>query len=193
MITSGCIPVLSTAHNSLATAVHIRDQAISYMIYGTLHGAKEADYGSVCRDTKTCSAKHKNAKRQNNTMKQWITDTAALGTALWLIGYLASLVLFFTPYAGIMGWILLAVFTPVTLAITWWWFRHREPHPVQYYAGVGVAWVLIAVVLDYLFIVLMFQTTYYQPDVFVYYTFTFLIPVGVGLYLNRNVPVAKTG
>ena len=119
-------------------------------------------------------------------MKQWIKDTAALGTALWLIGYLASLVLFFTPYAGIMGWILLAVFTPVTLAITWWWFRHREPHPVQYYAGVGVAWVLIAVVLDYLFIVLMFQTTYYQPDVFVYYTFTFLIPVGVGLYLQRT-------
>ena len=126
-------------------------------------------------------------------MKQWIKDTAGLGTALWLIGYLASLVLFFTPYAGIMGCILLAVFTPVTLAITWWWFRHREPHPVQYYAGVGVAWVLIAVVLDYLFIVLMFQTTYYQPDVFVYYTFTFLIPVGVGLYLKRNVPVAKTG
>jgi hypothetical protein len=39
----------------------------------------------------------------------------------------------------------------------------------------------------------MFQATYYQPDVFVYYTVTFLIPVGVGLYLNRNVPVAKAG
>jgi hypothetical protein len=126
-------------------------------------------------------------------MKQWIIDTAGLGTALWLIGYLASLVLFFSPYAGIMGWILLAVFTPVTIVIAWWWFRKRAPLSLQYYAGVGVAWVMIAVVLDYLFIVLMFQAAYYGPDVFVYYAVTFLIPLGVGLYLNRNVPVAKPG
>ena len=119
-------------------------------------------------------------------MKQWIKDTAGLGTVLWLIGYLASLVLFFTPFAGIMGWILIALFTPVTVAITWWWFRQRECLPVRYYAGVGFTWVLIAVVLDYLFIVLLFQTTYYGFDVFVYYAVTFLIPVGVGLYLQRT-------
>ena len=94
-------------------------------------------------------------------MKQLIKDTAGLGTALWLIGYLASLVLFFTPYAGIMGWILLAAFTPVTIAIVLWWFRKRERLPLKYYAGVGVAWVLIAIVLDYLFIVLLFQANYY--------------------------------
>ena len=128
-------------------------------------------------------------------MKQLIKDTAGLGTALWLIGYLASLVLFFTPYAGVMGWILLAVFTPVTIVIVLWWFRKRERLPLQYYAGVGVAWVLIAIVLDYLFIVLMFQANYYGIDVFVYYAVTFLIPVGVGLFLNRsrNEPVGKQG
>jgi hypothetical protein len=128
-------------------------------------------------------------------MKQWIKDTAGLGTALWLIGYLASLALFFTPFAGIMGWILLAIFTPVTIAITWWWFRKRERLSLQYYAGVGVAWVLIAVVLDYLFIVLLFQATYYGVDVFVYYAVTFLIPMGVGLYLirTRNDHVPKRG
>jgi len=126
-------------------------------------------------------------------MKQWIKDTAGLGTVLWLIGYLASLALFFTPLAGIMGWILLVIFTPITIAIAWWWFRPRERLPLQYYAGVGVAWMLIAVVLDYLFIVLLFQATYYGPDVFVYYAVTFLIPVGVGLYLIRirNKPVPK--
>ncbi len=128
-------------------------------------------------------------------MKQWIKDTAGLGVVLWLIGYLASLVLFFSPYAGIMGWILLAIFTPVTIAVTWWWFRHRERLPLQYYACVGVAWTLIAVVFDYLFIVLMFQATYYESDVFVYYAVTFLIPVGVGLYLNRarSEPVPEQG
>ena len=126
-------------------------------------------------------------------MKQWIKDTAGLGTVLWLIGYLASLALFFTPLAGIMGWILLVIFTPITIAIAWWWFRPRERLPLQYYAGVGVAWMLIAVVLDYLFIVLLFQATYYGPDVFVYYAVTVLIPVGVGLYLIRirNEPVPK--
>ncbi len=118
-------------------------------------------------------------------MKQLIKDTVLLGTALWLIGYIASLVLFVSPYAGIMGWILLAVFTPVTIVIVYWWFRKREQLPLQYFAGIGVVWVLIAVVLDYLFIVLLFQATYYGVDVFVYYALTFLISVGVGLFLNR--------
>jgi len=119
-------------------------------------------------------------------MKQLIKDTAGLGVALWLIGYLASLVLFFSPYAGAMGWILLVVFTPVTLAITWLWFRKRERLPLEYYAGVGVAWMLIAIVLDYLFIVMLFHATYYGIDVFVYYAVTFLIPVGVGVLLDRG-------
>jgi hypothetical protein len=119
-------------------------------------------------------------------MKQWMKDTAGLGTALWLLGYLASLVLFFTPFALVMGWILFALLTPVTIVIAWWWFRKRECLPLQYYAGVGVAWVLIAIVSDYLFIVLLLHATYYGIDVFVYYAMAFLIPLGVGLFLNRN-------
>ncbi|VVB63619.1 Uncharacterised protein [uncultured archaeon] len=136
--------------------------------------------------TSSISPQHKMRTDKPSFMKQLIKDTAVLGTALWLIGYLASLVLFFTPYAGVMGWILLAVFTPVTIVIVLWWFRKRERLRLQYYAGVGVAWVLIAIVLDYLFIVLLFQANYYGIDVFVYYAVTFLIPVGVGLFLNRS-------
>ena len=124
-------------------------------------------------------------------MKQWIKDTALLGVALWLIGYLSSLALFFSPYAGVMGWILLVIFTPVTIAIAVLWFRKRKLLPLAYYAKVGVAWVLIAVVLDYLFIVQLFQATYYGADVFVYYAVTFLIPVGIGLFLNRPGPDAE--
>jgi hypothetical protein len=119
-------------------------------------------------------------------MQQWIKDTAVLGTGLWLMGYLASLVLFFTPFAGIMGWILLVIFTPITIAVTWWWFRQRQGLPLEYYAKVGIVWVLIAVVFDYLFIVRLFQATYYETDVFVYYSLTFLIPVSVGLYLIQT-------
>ncbi len=117
-------------------------------------------------------------------MKQWIKDTAGLGIALWLIGYLASLLLFFSPFAGIMGWVLLIVCTPVTIAVALLWFRARDL-VLTYYTGVGIVWTVIAVVLDYLFIVLLLHATYYGPDVFVYYALTFLIPVGVGLYLIR--------
>ena len=125
-------------------------------------------------------------------MKQWIKDTAGLGTGLWLIGYLASLALFFSPFAGSMGWILLVVCTPVTIVITWWWFKGRDL-ALPYYAEVGIAWTVLAVVLDYLFIVWMLQATYYGADVFVYYALTFLIPVGIGLYLIKSgkKPVAK--
>lgn len=121
-------------------------------------------------------------------MKQWITDMAGLGIVLWLIGYLASMVLFFSPFAAIMGRILIVVFTPVTIVIAWWWFKRRDRLSLQYYAKVGIAWMLIAIVLDYVFIVLLFQATYYGPDVFLYYALTFFIPVGVGLYLNRSDP-----
>ena len=117
-------------------------------------------------------------------MKQILKDTAGLGTGLWLVGYLASLLLFLSPFAGSMGWVLLVVCTPVTIAVAWWWFRVRDL-PLTYYANVGAAWTVIAVVLDYLFIVLLFQATYYGFDVFVYYALTFLIPVGVGVYLRR--------
>ncbi len=118
-------------------------------------------------------------------MKDWIKDTIGLGILLWLIGYLVSIGLFFTPFAGNMGWIITAIFTPVTIAITWWWFRARDL-PLSYYAMVGAVWTVIAVVFDYLFIVRLFQATYYETDVFVYYALTFLIPVGVGLYLTST-------
>ena len=45
-----------------------------------------------------------------------------------------------------------------------------------------------------LFIVRLFKaTTYYAPDVFLYYALIFLIPVGVGWYLDRAEPVAQPG
>ena len=117
-------------------------------------------------------------------MQQWIKDTAGLGTVFWMIGYLASLVLFFSPFAESMGWILLIVCTPVTFIITWWWFRSRSL-PLSSYIRVGIAWTAIAIVFDYLFIVLLFNAIYYGADVFIYYALTFLIPVIVGYCLTH--------
>ena len=124
-------------------------------------------------------------------MKEWIKDTVGLGTGFWLIGYFLSLVLFFSSFASIMGWIITAVFTPVSIVITWCWFRARDL-PLTYFIWVGLIWTVIAIVFDYLFIVQLFQTAYYSLDVFVYYALTFLIPIGVGLYLvwSRGKKVA---
>ena len=120
-------------------------------------------------------------------MQQILKDTAGPGILFWLAGYVVGIVLFFTPFKESMGWIMLVTFTPFTIAVTWWWFRQREHLSLQYYAGVGVAWTLIAVVLDYLFIVTLLKTrTYYAPDVLLYYALMFLIPVGVGMYLDRK-------
>jgi len=116
-------------------------------------------------------------------MKRWAIDTVVVGAVLWLAGYLVSLALFFTPFANVMGWIISAVFTPITIAVAWWRFRGRD-HSHRYFAGVGAAWAAIAIVLDYLFIVRLFRASYYAPDVFLYYLLTFLIPIGVGLYLS---------
>jgi hypothetical protein len=123
-----------------------------------------------------------------------LKDTLGPGTLFWLTGYLAGMVLFFTPFSNSMGWIILVLFTPFTIGVTWWWFRSRERLSLRYYAGVGVAWMLIAVVLDSFFIVTLFKsTTYYAPDVFLYYALMFLIPVGVGLELNRAGAVVPAG
>jgi hypothetical protein len=52
---------------------------------------------------------------------------------------------------------------------------------------VAVSWTVIAIVLDYLFIVLLFHSLdYYKPDVFVYYAVMFLVPVGIGMYLKHH-------
>ncbi len=100
-------------------------------------------------------------------------------------GFLVSLALFFTPLAPVMGRVITAIFAPLTVAVAWWRFHGRDLSPT-YYLGVGLAWTALAAVLDYLFIVRLFDAVYYAADVYLYYALTFLIPVGVGLYVGRR-------
>lgn len=57
--------------------------------------------------------------RKNSPMDQWVKDMVGLGVFLWIPGYIASILLFFSPYALLTGWIITPVFTPVAVAITW--------------------------------------------------------------------------
>lgn len=66
--------------------------------------------------------------------------------------------------------------------------------PLRYYAGVGIAWSLIAVVPDYPFIDLRFGAfQYYTPDVYLYYAAMLLIPVRAGLYRKREMGETPAG
>ena len=113
-------------------------------------------------------------------------DTLGLGAAIWLMGYLASLFLYFVVPAGVLGWLLFVAMTPIALCIAYLRFGKRRER-MRYYLMVAAAWTALAVVLDYLFIVAAFHSSaYYKADVFVYYLTTFAIPLLVGFVWGRK-------
>jgi hypothetical protein len=119
--------------------------------------------------------------------KSWqqFTDTFGLGLSLWLIGYIASILLFFLVPAGMIGWILFVLFTPLLVAVTFARFRNRSI-PLRYYVIIAVIWVGIAIIADFLFIVLLFNpANYYHASVLIYYLEMILAPVIMGI-LNRT-------
>jgi len=119
-------------------------------------------------------------------LKDTLLDTLGLGFCLWLAGYLAGIVLFFVLPQNLLGWVLFVIFAPITILIAYWRF-HKRGLPLTYYLNVAVAWAIIAIVFDYVFIVVMFKSAdYYQLDVLLYYATAFLVPVAIGLkYAKR--------
>lgn len=113
-------------------------------------------------------------------MKRFLLyDVIGWGVGLWCIGYLLGILLFFIVPASYIGWIL----TPIGLCITLWilWKKVRADSMKKFFL-LSVAWTLIAVLFDYLFIVQLLKPAdgYYKLDVYIYYFLTFLLPVGVG-------------
>jgi len=118
--------------------------------------------------------------------REFIVDALGIGSALWLAGYLSSILLYFFMPKHLIGWVLFMVFAPVTVYVACWRFRGRD-RGLRYFLAVAAVWTLIAMVLDYFLIVRLFSATdYYQIDVCLYYAVTFLIPVGVGLVYSRR-------
>jgi|SRR5208283_2189568 len=118
--------------------------------------------------------------------KTMLVDMPLLGLFVWLIGYLASIALYFFLPSEILGWVLFVFFTPIGLFITYKRFGKRK-ESVTYYLLVATIWLVIAVVSDYSFIVKAFNLqNYYKPDVFVYYATTFLMPFFVGIKFGRK-------
>lgn len=108
-----------------------------------------------------------------------LKDGLGWGFVLWLIGYALSVMLFAFVPASLLGWII----TPIgTVLALWVAFRKVQGDALSHYVLVALAWVTIAVIGDYLFIVKAFKPAdgYYKPDVYLYYALTMAIPLLAG-------------
>jgi hypothetical protein len=107
-------------------------------------------------------------------------NTLFWGSILWLFGYILGIALYpFVPKDRI-GWYILPLGVLFTL---WVLIKRIKRDKFGCYIGLGVIWIIMAIALDYAFLVKLFNAVdYYKLDVYVYYALTFLLPVAVGLY-----------
>ena len=117
--------------------------------------------------------------------KEKIKSMLTWGFILWLIGYIAGFVLFFIVPKAYIGWVI----TPFATLLTIWVLIKKIKRPeLMCYFGTGFIWTIMAVGLDYLFIVKMLKTgsSYYKPDVYLYYILTFALPILVGYWKYKH-------
>ncbi len=107
---------------------------------------------------------------------QLLKDMFRWGIILWLIGYILGFVFFAILPANLIGWAIM----PIGIIITLWvLFNKVKGDNLAYYFKVALVWTLIAIVLDYLFIVKALNPAdgYYKLDVYIYYALTFVLPI----------------
>ena len=111
--------------------------------------------------------------------RQLLKDSFGWGFVLWLIGYVLGIVLFFVLPPSLIGWVIM----PVGLVVTLWVLMRRvKVNLLRHFLILAGVWTLIAVALDYVFIVKAFNPAdgYYKLDVYLYYVLTFTTPLAVG-------------
>jgi hypothetical protein len=130
------------------------------------------------------------------TTKQKLVSTFGWGFILWLIGYALGFIFFMFAPANLIGWFIMPIGAGLTI---WVVLKKITRDSFGCYIGLGVIWTLLAVVLDYLFIVKTLKPAdgYYKLDVYIYYALTFLIPVVIGYFKMKkpasNTPAAPAG
>jgi len=116
---------------------------------------------------------------KTNKIKVFL-NTILWGFILWLFGYILGIIFFAFVPKNILGWVIL----PFGLIATLWvLFKKIKRESFGCYIGLGIVWTIMAIILDYIFLVKLFNATdYYKIDVYVYYVLTLLLPVVVGWY-----------
>lgn len=108
--------------------------------------------------------------------KQLLKDGLGWGVLLWFVGYVLGIILFMAVPIGLIGWII----SPIGVALTLWvLIKKIKSSSFQHYVSIAVIWTLIAIVFDYIFLVQLFKPEdgYYKLDVYIYYLFTFALPL----------------
>ncbi|MBU0648010.1 hypothetical protein KJ855_02420 [Patescibacteria group bacterium] len=118
------------------------------------------------------------------TSTQILLSNLFWGFILWLFGYILGFIFFAIVPPETIGYYIMPLGVFLML---WVLFQKIHRDQFGYYFRIGLFWTVMAVVLDYLFIVLLLNSTdYYKLDVYLYYALTFLIPVLVGWYKFRH-------
>jgi hypothetical protein len=107
-------------------------------------------------------------------------NTAFWGFMLWLFGYILGIIFFaFVPKDAI-GWFV----SPLGIIFMLWVLLKKiKREEFMCYFGLGLIWTVMAVALDYVFLVKLFKSAdYYKLDVYVYYALTFILPIAVGWF-----------
>lgn len=103
-------------------------------------------------------------------------DAFGWGFVLWLIGFALGVILFSVVPLSMIGWIIMPIGTVITL---WVLIKKVKADSYPYYLLLSIVWTLIAIVLDYFFLVKAFKPAdgYYKLDVYLYYLLTFILPL----------------
>jgi hypothetical protein len=113
-----------------------------------------------------------------------LKNTIFWGLILWFMGWVLGVIAYMIVPVNMIGWVVSPIATIVTL---WVLFKKIHRDSLKCYFGLGIIWTVIAIILDYIFIVQLFQTgDYYKTDVYLYYITTLLLPIIVGLIKFRK-------
>jgi hypothetical protein len=118
--------------------------------------------------------------------KQLLKDFLGWGLALWLIGYVLGIILFFLLPTSMIGWVIMPIGVIITFLVL---LKKVKADSLQYYLILAVIWTAIAIVFDCLFIVKAFSPAdgYYKLDVYLYYAITFISPLIVAYWKKQDL------
>ena len=107
-------------------------------------------------------------------------NTLFWGFIIWFFGYILGFVFYAFVPKNLIGWFVMPLGLVFTLCVL---FKKIKREEFMCYIGLGVIWTILAVALDYVFLVkLLSATDYYKLDVYMYYILTFVLPIIVGAY-----------
>lgn len=116
-------------------------------------------------------------------------NTILWGFILWFFGYILGIVFFAFLPKELIGWYIMPIASAVTLLVL---FKKIKRESFTCYIGLGVIWTVMAVALDYFFLVKLFKAVdYYKFDVYLYYFLTFALPIVVGWYKFNRIKWKK--